>query len=131
MRRREDGFTMVEVLVALVVMAIGLLGVMSMHLTTVKANRISQRLDRAALIAEQTMEQERQALPATLTPGVFPKPAVTTAEGVTYTPTVTHDGGGSAGLCRITVEVTFGDEDDAADLHTARLQMIRTTTELL
>ncbi len=56
---RQRGFTLVETLVALVVLAVGLLAVAKMSLTYVQANSYSNQLGQATFLAQEKMEQLR------------------------------------------------------------------------
>jgi len=60
----EDGFSLIEVLVALTIFAIGLLALASMQMTAINGNAISQRLTTETSVAEGVMEW-LQSLPAT------------------------------------------------------------------
>ena len=55
--RAQAGFSMVEMLVVAVIMAIGLLGVASMQLISIKATSGSSNLTTAAEIANRVMDQ--------------------------------------------------------------------------
>jgi type IV pilus assembly protein PilV len=56
---RQCGFTLVEVLVALVVLAIGLLGVASLQITSKRGNLEAQQRALAVLMAEDLLERMR------------------------------------------------------------------------
>lgn len=53
------GFTLVETLVALVVLAVGLLALAAMNTTYVRANTASHEMSAATVLAEEKMEQLR------------------------------------------------------------------------
>ncbi len=55
--RHEDGFSLVEVLVAIVVLSIGLLGVAAMQLTTIRVNSSSNTLTQATTVAQDQLER--------------------------------------------------------------------------
>lgn len=57
--RGDEGFTLVETLVALVILAIGLLAVAKMSITYVRANSYSHLLSAATVAAQEKMEQLR------------------------------------------------------------------------
>ncbi len=129
--RAERGFTLIEIMVSMALLVIGLLGVIALHATTVKGNRMSRELERARVFATQTMEDLRGRsmtdVESIATAGL---PDVTTGDGVTYRRDITVTGV-SGGLRMITVTVEFYENDDASDVHEAKLQMIRTTAETL
>jgi len=53
------GYTLIELLVALLILSVGILGLWKMHLITIDANSYSQYLNKASSLAEQKMEQLR------------------------------------------------------------------------
>src|SRR5262245_7651701 len=53
----EKGFTLSEVLVAMVVLSIGLLGLESMHIAAIQANTIASRLTQGTTLAQDRAEQ--------------------------------------------------------------------------
>jgi prepilin-type N-terminal cleavage/methylation domain-containing protein len=55
-RRGERGFTITELLVALTVTVIGLAGLLSLHVTTVRGNASASRALEAVSIAEESLE---------------------------------------------------------------------------
>jgi prepilin-type N-terminal cleavage/methylation domain-containing protein len=55
----QRGFTVVEVLIALVVLLIGMAGILSMQLTSVQATAFSRHATEASVLAEDKMEQLR------------------------------------------------------------------------
>jgi len=56
----QRGFTLIETLVALVILAVGLLAVAQMGITYVRSNTDSQRLSEATVLAQDKMEQLRR-----------------------------------------------------------------------
>lgn len=52
----QDGFTLVELLVALTIFAIGLLGVAGMQITAIRTNGTANTLTAATVVAEGAME---------------------------------------------------------------------------
>jgi type IV pilus assembly protein PilV len=50
------GFTLIEVLVGLIILAVGLLGVAGMQLTSVKGNSFSNNLTQASYVAQDRIE---------------------------------------------------------------------------
>lgn len=126
----QRGFTLLEIMVSMALLVIGMLGIIAMHATAVKGNRMSRQLGRARVIAGQVMEDLRGKDLATLgTGGTFA--SVTTPEGMTYTPSYTLEGVSGAACTLITVTVDFVDNTDAPEHHTTKIQMMRTLVEKL
>ena len=130
-RRREGGFTLMEIMVSMLVLVLGLLGVIALQMTTVKGNRISRQLDRAVDLVEQEMEDLRgmstdtiAALPATYFPDI------TSSDGVVYKRSFTATKvAGQATLYLVTATVTYPDDADSTIMHTQTMQMLRTSRE--
>ncbi len=59
-KREEKGFTLIEVMIAIVVLAIGLLAVAQMQLLAVKGNSYGSKMSVAALLAQDMIERIRQ-----------------------------------------------------------------------
>ena len=53
---RDAGFTLIEVLVGLVILAIGLLAIAGMQITSVKGNFFSSNLTQASVLAQDRLE---------------------------------------------------------------------------
>jgi type IV pilus assembly protein PilV len=53
----NKGFTLSEVLVAIVVLSIGLLGLQSMHIAAIQVNSIASRLTQGTTLAQDRAEQ--------------------------------------------------------------------------
>lgn len=54
------GFTLLEVLVAVVVLSIGLLGMASLTIGVIKGNKFSKRVTTATILAQEKMEETRK-----------------------------------------------------------------------
>ena len=134
MARREGGFTLAEMLVAITVFTVGALGVMAVHTATSRANQAARRLDRARSLADQVMESVRGTPMATLAPAV---PTVVpladkTIDGVVYHRRYSVSAHPLSGnLRRVWVQVTYGDFGDENDLHAVTINLIRTAAEAL
>ena len=50
------GYTLIEVLIALLIFSVGILGLWKMHISTIDANCFSQYLNEATSLADQEME---------------------------------------------------------------------------
>jgi type IV pilus assembly protein PilV len=55
--RRDDGFTLVETMLTLVILSVGLTALAALQVTAIKANAFSKRLTTATLVAEAALEQ--------------------------------------------------------------------------
>ena len=55
-RRRDEGLTLLELMIAMVILSIGLLGLLTMQIETMKAGRIGKHVTDAASIAQDQME---------------------------------------------------------------------------
>jgi type IV pilus assembly protein PilV len=128
--RGEGGFTLIEIMVSMGLLVIGLLGILALQMTTVKGNRVSRELERAKVFAAQMMEDLRGEDLKTFTPTSATLSPITTSDGVTYNRSYSIEAaGGSGTLRRVTATVSFAENDDPDDVHTATLQMLRTTEE--
>lgn len=59
--RDEGGFTLLEVMIALVVLAIGLLGLASLQIMAIKGNSYGQQMTVASTLAQSQLEQLRRS----------------------------------------------------------------------
>ncbi|OGP52541.1 MAG: type IV pilus modification protein PilV [Deltaproteobacteria bacterium RBG_13_52_11] len=75
------GFTLLEVMIALVILAIGLLGLASLQVMAIKGNSFGQQMTVASTMAQNQLEQLRRT-PGTLANG---NDIVTDQNGITYT----------------------------------------------
>jgi len=55
--RPENGFTLVEVLIALVVLSVGILGAASMQISAIKGNGMAGKITEASMIASECAER--------------------------------------------------------------------------
>jgi Tfp pilus assembly protein PilV len=107
--RRAEGFTLVSVLIALVMLVIGLLALARSQTSMVKSQSALASRTRAYIIARQAAEQLRAIPPATVasqpTTAVdsIGNPATGTG-GFTRTITVTSD---TTNLYRVAISVTY------------------------
>jgi type IV pilus assembly protein PilV len=54
--KRSEGFTLLEVMIALVILAVGLLGLAALQLVAVKSNAFSSEMTYATMVAQQQAE---------------------------------------------------------------------------
>jgi type IV pilus assembly protein PilV len=110
--RKRKGFTLIEVLVGLVILAVGLLAIAGMMVTSVKGNYFSNRLTQASYVAQDRLEFLKN-IPigdAALTAGTYAEQPVIIS-GVTFNRSYTVvDGTGT--LKTITYTVTWNDGRD-------------------
>lgn len=63
-RRSQKGFSLVEVLICMVIVAVGLLALAGMQITSIKGNALSRKVTQATVLAQNKME-ELKRLPFT------------------------------------------------------------------
>jgi prepilin-type N-terminal cleavage/methylation domain-containing protein len=95
MRRAQAGFTMIEVMVALLLTAVAVMGLLGVFIAVLRASSYSRHASEAAVLAQDKLEQLRLQSAATatgtntginergVTPGVFTRTWTMTA-GTTY-----------------------------------------------
>lgn len=105
-KKSQAGFTMIELLVAVVILAIGLLGLVQLQVTALKANSQGMTSTAATALAQKVVE-EIAALPAD--DAMFNGPS----SGNTWSVTpIMVDGGGTYEII-YDVDEVFADPDDA------------------
>lgn len=148
--RGQGGFTLLELLITMAVTVIGLMGLMSLHLTTTRGNDIAGRSGEGVTIATQTLEDLRSrgfrdmvqlltgnrnsALPIDETMDV-----VQGRSGMSYRrrAVIQELTEASSGLVRIRIEVGWTDDgalpesDQGVHDHLIVLEVIRTRQEAL
>ena len=68
-RHKQHGFTLVEVLVALVVLSIGMLGMSRITVSTVSVHTANERLGKASALLQDSLERVKQSGYGGATPG--------------------------------------------------------------
>lgn len=95
MKRSEQGFTMIEVMIALSLTAIAVMGIVALFITETKASGFSRHMTEAAVLAQDTVERLRtQGAAAAIPP--------TTQSGL-------NERGGSGGIYTRTFSETLTD----------------------
>jgi type IV pilus assembly protein PilV len=119
-KMNQKGFTLMEVLIALVILAVGLLGVTGMQITAIRGNHFSGNLTQATVLAQNKLE-ELKHLPyydSKLSSGQPPQQI--TDSGVVYTVRYDVTALGNT-MKNITATVKWVDRGD----HSATLSAIR------
>lgn len=83
--RDQRGFTLLEVMITLVILAIGLLGLAGLQIIAIKGNSFGQQMTVASTMAQNQLEQMRRGAVALGSSN----DAVTDQNGITYTRTWT------------------------------------------
>ena len=88
--KKDAGFTLIEILMAVSIFAIGLLAVAAMQISAINVNSIASHLTARATLAQDRLEQLR-ALPYNHADLAAGNHQVTTADGYTVSWNVTDD----------------------------------------
>lgn len=59
-RQKDNGFTLIEVLIAIVILSVGLLGMASLTVGIIKGNKFSNEVTMATTLAQDKMEDVRR-----------------------------------------------------------------------
>ncbi len=120
MNKNKNGFSLIEVLIGLVLLAIGLLAIAGMQITSVRGNFFSSNLTQASVLAQDRMETLRNtpigdaALAAgNYNDGVIPGTIFTRGYNVSVIPGTT--------MLNIVVRVSWRDTSD----HTISFTTVR------
>ena len=124
MRRLRDdnsGFTLIEVLVAMVILSVGLLGTAALITGIIKGNKLSNRISTATTCAQDKMEEIRgvgySGMPASDTTTTEPYNSITNYslyKRVTFTDVVNP----AAGMKTVTVTVYWDSDNSSVELKT-------------
>ncbi len=63
-RRRDGGFTLIEVMIAMVLTALAVMGIIALYVTETRASAFSRHTTEAAVLAQDKLENLRTAGPA-------------------------------------------------------------------
>jgi len=92
--KNAEGFTLLEVMITVVILAIGLLGVAGLQIVAIKGNSFGQQMSVASTLAQNQLEELRQTAYSSLSDGF--DTYIDQVNGVTYNrawdviPDVTH-----------------------------------------
>ncbi|HJX04050.1 MAG TPA: type IV pilus modification protein PilV [Dehalococcoidia bacterium] len=67
--KKNAGFTLIEVMIALVILAVGLLALATMQIVSVRSNAFSTEMTYATMLAQSRLEQIRNTSYDNVTPG--------------------------------------------------------------
>jgi prepilin-type N-terminal cleavage/methylation domain-containing protein len=145
-RRRQQGFTLVELLVTMAITVIGLMGLMSLYVVTSRSNSLGAQSGEAVAVAERTLEEVRaRTVPDLIAEhgGALPIDVnlntVAGRAGTTFGRRlqVTELTAVSTNLIRIRVDISWTDSGATPGAqggifdHRISLELIRTATEAL
>jgi type IV pilus assembly protein PilV len=124
LEKDNDGFSLLEVLIALVVLAVGFLGLSSMTIGTTETLSYSKNLTTATTLARWKMEQIKNARYKNITAANYPTEAYgSIAEHPRFQRTVTiNDNTPAANMKTITVTVSW--RGDGSSPHSVTLTTI-------
>jgi prepilin-type N-terminal cleavage/methylation domain-containing protein len=83
--KQERGFTLVEILVALVILSIALLALAGLMATTIRNNAAGGHLTEAATIAQDTLERLRLSPLNSIPLGIMTQDSCVGSTGIVYT----------------------------------------------
>ena len=144
-RRRQGGFTIIEMLIAMVITIFGLMGLMAMHISLSSGNDLSAQTQEGVTLGTQLVEELRGQRVADLmksltgSPTAVPPQTIldylpqTGRNGLQYHRDVKVTQGPSATLWRLRVEVYWNDDNStgAATQHRIPFEVIRSNLEQL
>ncbi len=107
--KKAKGFSLVEVLVALVILSISLLALAGLMVQSTKNSSWGSHMTEAATLAQDRLEALRAVRPQTDIPEGMNNDQVTAASGILYTRTWTVTTNAAATLRTITISITWSD----------------------
>lgn len=105
----SKGFSLVEVLVALVILSISLLALAGLMVQSTKNSSWGSHMTEAATLAQDRLEALRAVRPQTDIPEGMNNDQVTAASGILYTRTWTVTTNAAGTLRTITISITWSD----------------------
>jgi prepilin-type N-terminal cleavage/methylation domain-containing protein len=124
--RNRNGFTLIEILVALVILSIALLALAGLMVTTTRNNATGGHLTEAATFAQDTLERLRVSPLSSIPTGVMIQNSCVGSTGVLYTGSWTAVANSSSTLDTITITVNWV---DPAKLQPHSISMITTVSQ--
>lgn len=118
----KDGFTLVEVLVAMSIAAVGFLGLAATHVTSMRATVLGRNVSLATSIANETIETLRRRPYAEIASA---SPSTVSREGINFTSTTTVAALGTSSK-RVTMGISWTDQFGA---HLPGVQLITLIAE--
>jgi type IV pilus assembly protein PilV len=112
------GFTLIEIMIAIVILSIGLLSLASLQIAMIQGNAFAQRMTTAASVVEDKLEQLKNTPLAQIH---AESPTSVTASNRTFTREVTVAAGPQTNTVRVSVIVTW---QDRAKTHTVPVTTI-------
>jgi type IV pilus assembly protein PilV len=83
--KERSGFTLIEVLIALTILAVGLLALATMQIVSIRGNAFSTEMTYATMLAQSRLEQIRNMAYDSVTSFTEIVPANETSKGIPYT----------------------------------------------
>lgn len=124
--RNRNGFTLIEILVALVILSIALLALAGLMVTTTRNNATGGHLTEAATFAQDTLERLRVSPLTSIPTGVMIQNSCVGSTGVLYTGSWTAVANSGSTLDTITITVNWV---DPAKLQPHSISMITTVSQ--
>jgi len=119
--KAESGFTIMEVLIAMAIFAIGILGIATMQISATQGNTTARKASEASEFTQQMVETTMAISYSSLAPGT----TTTVSNGYTATRVIANalDAGGNAlaGIFEITVTV-----NDPSGVQRSSLRFLKT-----
>jgi type IV pilus modification protein PilV len=107
--KKSKGFSLIEVLVALVILSISLLALAGLMVQSTKNSSWGSHMTEAATLAQDRLEALRAVRPQTDIPEGMNNDQVTAASGILYTRTWTVTTNAAGTLRTITISITWSD----------------------
>jgi len=110
----QSGFTLIEVMIALVILAVGLLALATMQIVSIRANAFSSEMTYATMLAQSKLEQIRNMdyddddlTPSTVTTDQVSASALTKGMAYTVETTVSADDVPATNMKTVTMEIKW------------------------